>query len=267
MKKAVFIVILMVLVLWACSDKDKTSEKSDTAKDQITQARSEEEIDKELHDDKEDDREQPESPAMTPKEQPESSVISPKEQPDADMAAGGTLKDKQNLQEQPVAGEDPKLIGGTTDSSSEKKGTVAYLEEDAAKKAAAAEQAREKLISAKRDAYYERLKNLENQYDAKKLYSSGGSTSEVSSKLWSYYEIWDKELNDIYAQLTSSLSGEALEKMKQQERDWIVERDRKVNEACNENSGGKTVMIIQPDRLIQETKSRIYELAEIYYAK
>ena len=73
------------------------------------------------------------------------------------------------------------------------------------------------------------------------------------------YKEVDKELNDVYKQLMSKLNASEKEKLKIEQRKWIVFRDGSAKEAISDVSGSMASGIYSSS-LAHHTKKRVEEL-------
>ncbi|MDR3259859.1 MAG: lysozyme inhibitor LprI family protein [Fusobacteriaceae bacterium] len=75
---------------------------------------------------------------------------------------------------------------------------------------------------------------------------------------------WDNELNTVYQLLMKKLSKEYQELLRKEERQWIKDRDKAAKEAGDEFKGGTLEPLIITSTLLEETKARTIQLAEMY---
>ena len=80
------------------------------------------------------------------------------------------------------------------------------------------------------------------------------------------YKEVDKELNDVYKQLMSKLNASEKEKLKIEQRKWIVFRDGSARESISDISGTMTSGIYSSS-LTQKKKNRIKELKSLLAKK
>lgn len=78
------------------------------------------------------------------------------------------------------------------------------------------------------------------------------------------YKLWDNKLNEIYTYLQSILSENEMNKLTQEEIQWITIRDEKSEEAAKKNEGGTTAPLNSAMSLISTTRDRCYELVNNY---
>jgi uncharacterized protein YecT (DUF1311 family) len=80
------------------------------------------------------------------------------------------------------------------------------------------------------------------------------------------YKEVDKELNDVYKQLMSKLNASEKEKLKIEQRKWIVFRDDSAKESISDISGTMASGIYSSS-LAHHTKNRIKELKALLAKK
>ena len=80
------------------------------------------------------------------------------------------------------------------------------------------------------------------------------------------YKEVDKELNDVYKQLMSKLNASEKEKLKIEQRKWIVFSDDSARESISDISGTMTSGIYSSS-LAHDTKNRIKELKALLAKK
>ncbi|MCP1223479.1 lysozyme inhibitor LprI family protein [Sebaldella sp. S0638] len=104
-----------------------------------------------------------------------------------------------------------------------------------------------------------RMKPVEKKADS--MLSSSTSTVEMVEAIVYEADEWDTELNKVYKLLMSNLSKDGQNSLRNVQRRWIKERDRKI---ALENSGGTMDLINKNSVFLEETKKRTLELAKSY---
>lgn len=105
-----------------------------------------------------------------------------------------------------------------------------------------------------------RVKPVEKKYDS--MITSAKSTVEMVNAIGYASNEWDDELNKVYKLLMSSLSKDKQSTLRNTQRNWIKERDKKISQASN--SGGTADLINGNSVFLEETKKRTLELAKSY---
>ena len=130
---------------------------------------------------------------------------------------------------------------GTVAESSElsKEGTVSFsLESDLAQVAAKAKVLQDKLEK-------ETLTQAEMNATAEEL-----------------YRLWNDELNAVWALLQNKLPSDEMEKLTEEERTWIAEKEKAVQAAGAEVEDGSMQSLVTATEAAKWTEKRVYELAE-----
>lgn len=104
-----------------------------------------------------------------------------------------------------------------------------------------------------------RMKPVEQKSGS--MLDSAQTTAEMINAVSYASNEWDTELNKIYKLLMSSLSKDGQNSLRNAQRSWIKERDKKI---AGENSGGTIDLVNKSSIFLEETKKRTIELARIY---
>ena len=104
-----------------------------------------------------------------------------------------------------------------------------------------------------------RMKLVEQNSES--MLDSAQTTAEMVNAVSYASNEWDAELNKIYKLLMSSLSKDGQNSLRNAQRSWIKERDKKI---AGENSGGTIDLVNKNSIFLEETKKRTIELARIY---
>lgn len=101
------------------------------------------------------------------------------------------------------------------------------------------------------------LKDLEEKYDS-------GITIEMKEAAGEEYRRWDNALNEIYNLLKTQLSSSDMKQLKEEEIQWISNKEKKAKEDSLEFKGGTMESLVYINSLAKTTKDRCYELVEKY---
>lgn len=115
--------------------------------------------------------------------------------------------------------------------------------------------------ASKKEEY---LKKLNDMDESDKNADTGITTIEMSEHFAEIYKKWDVELNEIYEVLKSQLSTQQMDKLKEEQRNWIKNRDIIAKEASLKFQGGTMESLEYIATLAGLTKERCYELVENY---
>lgn len=138
--------------------------------------------------------------------------------------------------------------------------------EEAKKNEEAARGKVEESASGTKNAYINKLNNIEVdlrslQYVYENESSSGADVREAAAK---ELEAWDNALNEIYDVLKTQLSASEMDSLRSEQREWIKFRDKKGEEAAAPFEGGTGATLERLSVLGQLTKERCYELVNVY---
>ena len=77
------------------------------------------------------------------------------------------------------------------------------------------------------------------------------------------YDLWDGALNDLWDKLQYNLSEEEFSKLLDEQRTWIAEKEKFVEEAGKEVEGGSLYSLVVNMEAAKITEERVYELYEL----
>ena len=83
--------------------------------------------------------------------------------------------------------------------------------------------------------------------------------NEMSKEL---YTLWDDQLNVLWKQLKETLDTETMSSLTANEKEWIQEKERKIQKAGEAYSGGSLQEQVMNQEGADLTKTRVYELAD-----
>ncbi len=83
--------------------------------------------------------------------------------------------------------------------------------------------------------------------------------NELSDEL---YKAWDAQLNITWKQLKRTLDADTMEAITKEQREWLKERDKKIEEAGKGYEGGSVQSMLISSEGAELTKTRVYELFE-----
>lgn len=121
-------------------------------------------------------------------------------------------------------------------------------------------------VDGRRKEYIERLDNIQKEFDElpEKKDADEGITIAMKSYYGKAYEMYDKELNDIYALLKEELSPEVMNDLEIKQLKWIEEKERKAREEEAKFQGGTFEYVAGYIVLYEATKEKCYELVNQY---
>lgn len=116
--------------------------------------------------------------------------------------------------------------------------------------------------------YTKRLKDLDSQIEkSHDVQETANANNSARSTASNELKLWDSELNSIYNAILERLGKERAQELVEQQRRWLKERDSIAMEAAKNSSGGSSESLEYTVSLIESTRARAYELAEIYGAE
>ncbi|WP_294189579.1 lysozyme inhibitor LprI family protein [uncultured Clostridium sp.] len=121
-------------------------------------------------------------------------------------------------------------------------------------------------IEGRRKEFLERIDNIQKEIDAlpEKKDVDVGVTNAMKSYYGIGYEMYDKELNNIYSLLQQELSPEIMDSLEQEEIKWIEEKEKAAKEESLKYKGGTFEFVADKVSLYEATKNRCYELVNAY---
>lgn len=87
--------------------------------------------------------------------------------------------------------------------------------------------------------------------------------AEMNIKSADLYVIWDDLLNALWAEVKNSLSEDGFQALLEEQRSWIAEKEKAVEEAGEEFAGGTMQHMVMNLKAADLTKERVYELYEL----
>lgn len=119
-------------------------------------------------------------------------------------------------------------------------------------------------LSGTKEKYLKQLDDIENSLgDLNNQYNTGTQTEmrEAKSEILSK---WDSALNEIYGVLKKQLPADEMSSLKEEQQNWIIERDKLAKEEASIFAGGTMEATIYVATLARLTKERCYELVQKY---
>lgn len=113
-----------------------------------------------------------------------------------------------------------------------------------------------------KEEYLQKLSDAKAKADQlKETDSSTYALKKVANDKW---EIWDELLNEIYGVLQEQLPQDEMDRLREEQREWIKYRDETALEASQKFKGGTQEHLEYVMVLAQLTEERCYELVEDY---
>lgn len=117
---------------------------------------------------------------------------------------------------------------------------------------------------SQKEEYLTKLNTKKKEMDELRNNPEDDSTYAMKKVEGERYKAWDDLLNEIYGVLQKQLSSEEMEQLKQEQREWIENRDSKAKEASLKYEGGTMEQLEYVAVLADLTEERCFALVEGY---
>ncbi|MDE5054943.1 lysozyme inhibitor LprI family protein [Niallia taxi] len=117
---------------------------------------------------------------------------------------------------------------------------------------------------SQKEEYLTKLNAKKKEMDVLRKNPEDDSTYALKKVEGERYKAWDDLLNEIYGVLQKQLSSEEMEQLKQEQREWIENRDSKAKEASLKYEGGTMEQLEYVAVLADLTEERCFALVEGY---
>ncbi|GIP52627.1 hypothetical protein J42TS3_16620 [Paenibacillus vini] len=114
-----------------------------------------------------------------------------------------------------------------------------------------------------RSEYTKKLDEVEKGLADVEELNEEGTTVSMTQAADETYKRWDAALNEIYGELEDRLSEKDMAVLKQEQREWITERDETAEKEAAEYKGGTMEALQLLSAKARITKERCYELVEL----
>lgn len=103
------------------------------------------------------------------------------------------------------------------------------------------------------------LNRLDKEIGNMRKNSKAITTQDIEEEEMEIYQIWDDKLNEIYGFLHATLSDEQMERLREEQRQWIIYRDEMAKKASEKFKGGSMESIEYISTQTRVTRERCYE--------
>ncbi len=117
---------------------------------------------------------------------------------------------------------------------------------------------------SKREKYLKKLAEIELSLAEYEQALENGTTVEMKQAQGEIFTRWDNVLNEIYQALEEQLSPSDMDKLREEQRNWIKYRDETAKAAASKYEGGTMESLEYISTQAGLTKERCYELVEGY---
>ena len=110
------------------------------------------------------------------------------------------------------------------------------------------------------------MASVKEQSDAIKysLENEPLNQSDLNLKSHELYELWDKALNDLWADIQNILTEDEYDQLLDEQLAWIDAKEKAVEEAGKEVQGGSMYPLVVNSEAAAITEKRVYELYELF---
>lgn len=121
---------------------------------------------------------------------------------------------------------------------------------------------KEEASTSLKEKYLQQLNNTKKE--AEELEPTDSSTYALKKVENDRWELWDELLNEIYGVLGEQLSAEEMNQLREEQRNWVKNRDDSALEASLKFKGGTQEHLEYVAVLANLTEERCYELVSDY---
>ncbi|MBR7554660.1 lysozyme inhibitor LprI family protein [Allobacillus sp. GCM10007491] len=118
--------------------------------------------------------------------------------------------------------------------------------------------------SEDKERYLSKLNEIEKEMETLRENSEAITTLDMEKEEAHRYEIWDKQLNEIYAVLMEEISKEQADQLRDEQRNWIKYKDETAKEESQTYEGGSMESLHYVATQATLTKDRCFELVSVY---
>lgn len=86
--------------------------------------------------------------------------------------------------------------------------------------------------------------------------------TELNQLAGQKYQVWDNELNSVWKRLEGTLSKDAMERLRAEERTWISQKEKAMQQEAAAFGGGSMASMAYAEKGTELTRARVYVLAE-----
>ena len=86
--------------------------------------------------------------------------------------------------------------------------------------------------------------------------------TELNQLAGQKYQVWDNELNSVWKRLEGTLSKDAMERLRAEERTWIAQKEKAMQQEAAAYGSGSMASMAYAEKGTELTRARVYVLAE-----
>ena len=123
-------------------------------------------------------------------------------------------------------------------------------------------------MAASAEDYYRRLSEMDSRLTAREEEAAKKTAADRKAAADEALKFWDDELNMVYQAIRAGMTDEEFDVLRTEEKAWLRSRDAAASEAAGSGSQSNSASsLAYTVSLVQWTKERVYELAEMYYGE
>ena len=119
-------------------------------------------------------------------------------------------------------------------------------------------------VKSERSKYLNKLANVKASISEFDKQLEGGTMEEMGQAYGEIFKRWDQEMKDINGALKNQLSVSEMNKLRAEQRNWLIYRDKTAKEASVKYEGGTMASLEYVATQARLTEERSYELVEAY---
>ena len=86
--------------------------------------------------------------------------------------------------------------------------------------------------------------------------------TELNQLAGQKFQVWDNELNSVWKRLENTLSKDAMDRLRAEERTWISQKEKAMQQEAAAFGGGSMASMAYAEKGTELTRARVYVLAE-----
>ena len=91
---------------------------------------------------------------------------------------------------------------------------------------------------------------------------SAQTQTELNQLAGQKFQVWDNELNSVWKRLEGTLSKDAMDRLRAEERAWISQKEKAMQQEAAAFGGGSMASMVYAEKGTELTRARVYVLAE-----
>ena len=108
----------------------------------------------------------------------------------------------------------------------------------------------------------ERLRAEEQTAALNRRMQAAQTQTELNELAGQKFQVWDNELNSVWKRLENTLSKDAMERLRTEERTWISQKEKAMQQEAAAYGSGSMASMAYAEKGTELTRARVYVLAE-----